>query len=63
MAGTSAYVLGLEDVIVDRLAACVHWSSENDCRWADVLVGAHKAELDLDYLTAQAHEAEVSPLA
>jgi excisionase family DNA binding protein len=60
VAGTTAYLLGLEDVIVDRLAACLHWSSENDCRWAQVLVGAHKADLDLAYLRAQAHEAEVS---
>ncbi len=60
IAGTSAYVLGLEDVIVDRLAACVHWSSENDCRWAAVLLRAHRPELDLDYLRAQALEAEVA---
>jgi len=60
VAGTSAYVLGLEDVIIDRLAACVHWSSENDCRWAEVLIGVHGADLDLDYLRAQADEAEVS---
>jgi excisionase family DNA binding protein len=59
VAGTSAYVLGLEDVIVDRLVACVHWSSENDCRWATVLLHAHTTELDLDYLRAQAVEAEV----
>jgi excisionase family DNA binding protein len=62
VAGTFAYVLGLEDVIVDRLAACVHWSSQNDCRWAKVLVGAHKADLDLDYLRTQADAAEVSAL-
>jgi excisionase family DNA binding protein len=60
VAGTSAYVLGLEDVIVDRLAACVHWASENDCRWAAVLIATHSAALDLDYLRAQAHEAEVA---
>jgi excisionase family DNA binding protein len=59
VAGASAYVLGLEDVIVDRLAACVHWSSENDCRWAKVLLDAHRTELDLDYLRAQAVEAKV----
>lgn len=60
VAGTAAYLLGLEDVIVDRLAACVHWSSESDCRWAAVLVGVHKADLDVEYLMAQAEEAEVS---
>jgi hypothetical protein len=60
VAGTSAYVLGLEDVIVGRLSACVHWLSKNDCRWAAVLLGAHRAELDIEYLREQAREAEVT---
>lgn len=38
VAAITAYILGLEDIIIDRPAACVHWwSSENDCRWAQVL--------------------------
>ena len=60
VAGSSAYVLGLEDVIADRLAACVRWSSENDCRWAEVLAFAHEDELDVDYLRRQATEMDVA---
>lgn len=60
VAGSTAYVLGLEDVIVDRLAACVHWSSENDCRWAEVLTTAHEPDLDVDYLRRRATEMEVA---
>jgi excisionase family DNA binding protein len=60
VAGATAYVLGLEDVIVDRLAACVHWSSENDCRWAEVLTTVHKDDLDVDYLRLRATEMEVA---
>ncbi len=60
VAGSSAYVLGLEDVIVDRLVACVHWSSENDCRWAEVLMAAHEDDLDVDYLRRRATEMEVA---
>lgn len=56
VAGERAYVLGLEDVIVDRLAACVHWSSADDCRWAEVLIGAHRADLDGEYLQRWADE-------
>ena len=59
VAGTTAYVLGVEDVIVDRLAACVHWSSDNDCRWAAVLAAAHGADLDLGYLRSRAAEMDV----
>ncbi len=59
VAGTIAYVLGLEDVIVDRLAACVHWSSDDDCRWAEVLVTAHRGDLDVGYLRSRATEMEV----
>jgi hypothetical protein len=60
VAGSTAYVLGLEDVIVDRLAACVHWSSENDCRWAEVLTTAHEDDLDVDYLRRRATEMKVA---
>jgi len=28
------YVIGKEDLIIDRLNACVHWHSSQDCAWA-----------------------------
>jgi excisionase family DNA binding protein len=57
--GAVAYVLGLEDVIVDRLAACVFWSSQDDCGWAEVLLTVHRARLDVDYLRRRAGEVGV----
>jgi len=59
IAGATAYVLGVEDVIVDRMAACVHWRSEEDCGWAAVLLDLHAAHLDLDYLVERARAQEV----
>lgn len=57
--GTTVHILGLEDVIVDRLAACVHWSSESDCHWGEVLLTAHSSDVDIDYLRFRAREMEV----
>lgn len=57
--GGIAHILGVEDVIVDRLAACVHWRSEEDCGWARVLLGLFAGRLDLDYLLERARAQEV----
>lgn len=58
-AGATAYVLGVEDLIVDRLAACVHWRSEEDCAWARVLVALFEDGLDEEYLWERARLREV----
>jgi excisionase family DNA binding protein len=50
-----AYVLGVEDLIVDRLNACVHWSDEESCRWARVLLRT-AADLDEAYLDRRVAE-------
>jgi hypothetical protein len=53
--GGVAHILGIEDLIVDRLAACVFWKDEESCRWARVLLkGA--LELDEAYLSARVRE-------
>jgi len=44
------YVIGKEDLIVDRLNACVHWRSEEDCRWVKELILLYQQELDWEYL-------------
>ncbi|MHB8870535.1 MAG: helix-turn-helix domain-containing protein [Thermoleophilia bacterium] len=59
IAGGTALVLGVEDVIIDRLAACVHWRSEEDCRWAGVLLSLFAARLDVGYLVERARAEEV----
>lgn len=56
--GRTALVLGIEDLIVDRLAACVHWNDEESCRWARTLLrGA--PELDVEYLDRRVREESV----
>lgn len=52
--GYVARVLGIEDLIVDRLAACVHWRHEESCEWARALIGAHGSRIDMGYLRARA---------
>lgn len=55
--GLPAYVIGVEDLILDRLRACVHWRSESDCEWARRLLMIHMSDIDWEYLS-RAAEAE-----
>lgn len=50
------YVIGLEDIILDRLRACVHWTSTSDCEWGFRLYLLHRERLDTDYLVQKAKE-------
>ncbi|HET7577912.1 MAG TPA: DUF6036 family nucleotidyltransferase [Bacillales bacterium] len=57
--GMKINVIGIEDLIIDRLQACVHWKSGEDCEWAERLFVTHEERLDLDYLKKQAKENDV----
>jgi predicted nucleotidyltransferase len=48
--GMKVYVIGLEDIILDRLRACVHWKSNSDCEWAERLYFLHKENIDIEYM-------------
>lgn len=50
------YVIGLEDIILDRLRACVHWKSTSDCEWGSRLLLLHEERLDMDYVMNQSDE-------
>lgn len=54
----TATVLGIEDLIVDRLCACEFWSDEESCLWAEALLGAGH-EIDMRYLRQRAAEESV----
>jgi excisionase family DNA binding protein len=58
VAGLNAFVLGIEDVIIDRLNACVHWSDDESCRWAKVMI-VTAPELDVVYLERRAASEQV----
>jgi excisionase family DNA binding protein len=57
--GAVAHILGVEDLIVDRLAACVFWHDEESCRWARVLLTS-AVELDEAYLDQRVREEQLA---
>ncbi len=52
------YVIGKEDLIVDRLNACVFWKSEDDCRWVKELLLLYYDKIDWEYLEKRCKEEE-----
>ncbi len=44
------YMIGIEDLIVDRLKAFVHWESEDDGNWVKELIELHRNDIDRKYL-------------
>lgn len=58
--GLRVYILGIEDLIVDRLNAYVHWGSLDDKIWARELMVLHAGEIDWDYLKKRAKEEKVN---
>ena len=57
--GLSVKIIGIEDLIVDRLNACVHWKYETDCEWASYLIRKFESEIDSDYLKERAIKEQV----
>ncbi len=50
------YVIGFEDLIIDRLNACVHWKSETDCDQARYIIRYYRNRLDFGYLEKKAKD-------
>lgn len=48
--GSTVYVIGVEDLILDRLRAGVYWKSTSDMEWAKYLLESYIDDLDLAYL-------------
>ncbi|GAB4278941.1 MAG: hypothetical protein Kow0056_11710 [Coriobacteriia bacterium] len=57
--GEHVSVIGIEDLVIDRLNACVHWDSQESCEWAAVLVEAYADRIDWEYLWSRARSEEV----
>jgi hypothetical protein len=53
------YIIGIEDLIIDRLNAFVWWKSDEDGRWAEQLIKLHRKDIDKRYLIKKAKEAGV----
>jgi predicted nucleotidyltransferase len=52
--GLRVVVIGIEDLLLDRVRAAVRWSSEEDRRWARRLALLHSDRLDWRYLSEKA---------
>ncbi|WP_182534051.1 hypothetical protein [Fontibacillus panacisegetis] len=50
IADRTVYVIGLEDIILDRLRAAVHWKSGESREWGYRMLLMYFEELDLDYI-------------
>lgn len=56
--GLFCRVLGLEDLVVDRLSACRHWKSKIDCEMAELLLSRYAGQVDWPYLERRAARPE-----
>ncbi len=54
--GRYLYVIGIEDIILDRLRACVHWTSSSDCEWGLRMLKVHLSSSDLNYMKEMAEK-------
>ncbi|EIJ78086.1 hypothetical protein PB1_11019 [Bacillus methanolicus PB1] len=52
--GSKVYVIGIEDIILDRLRACIHWKSTSDCEWGKRMFYLHFERIDLEYMRKKA---------
>src|SRR5262245_4259922 len=55
--GLRVVVLGVEDLLIDRLRGWVHRKSDEDGRWARRLVALYAEKLDWKYLRSRAADA------
>ncbi|MNP77031.1 hypothetical protein D3C76_1743780 [compost metagenome] len=44
------YVIGIEDLVLDRLKAALYWNDKRSEEWAIYLLSAQMDQIDMDYL-------------
>ena len=55
----TVHIIGVEDLIIDRVNAYVHWRSIDDGDWAKELMVLYKDEIDWDYLATAAQTEKI----
>jgi hypothetical protein len=53
------FVIGIEDLAIDRLVAAKFWESRADAQWAAKLLALHMNDIDLEYLKKATRERHV----
>lgn len=54
--GLHCLVIGVEDLLIDRLNACKHWKSQVDCEMTELLIERYGKEMNWDYLERKAEQ-------
>jgi hypothetical protein len=54
--GKKIRIISVEDLIIDRLCACIYWDSPSDCEQARMLISGYKNKLDKQYLFDRAEK-------
>ncbi len=54
--GRHLYLIGIEDIILDRLRACIRWRSSSDSEWGLRMLKVHYTSLDLEYMCTMAQK-------
>ncbi|MFH1946380.1 MAG: hypothetical protein ABIK95_12225 [Acidobacteriota bacterium] len=52
--GLSCQIIGIEDLLIDRLNACKHWKSQTDCEMVELLVKRNRERMNWEYLINKA---------
>jgi hypothetical protein len=52
--GLHCRIIGIEDLLIDRLNTCKHWKSEIDCEMVELLLKRYLNDLDWSYLERKA---------
>jgi len=52
--GLYCRIIGIEDLLIDRMNACKHWKSEADCEAVELLTKRYLNDLDWSYLEKKA---------
>lgn len=59
--GYEVQLLGIEDIIVNRLYSAINEKRDDDWHWAREMMAVHWSRLDLDYLTQQSAAQRIGP--
>jgi len=57
--GNTVYLLGIEDILLDRVSALKHWRDESSREWAVFLAAAHFEKIDWMYCEKKAIEKQI----
>lgn len=61
--GLYCKIIGIEDLVIDRLNACKHWKSEIDCEMVELLIRRYLKDVDWFYIEKKAAMPENDTLA